>query len=241
MSSIPQPLLTRPGRFAAAWPVGWPRLAWPIAWALLLGDASFLLVHLVHKAGHVSLVDLDFNLTHEGGLAETFQYAKETFIAGVLALQAVRWRSGTYGLWALLFGYLALDDSLALHERGGAALAAALQLEPAWGLRRIDLGELMVAAIMALAVMLMLAAIARWGRASLHRASSEMLMLLALLAVCGVGFDMLHVEAISHGVPGMGIAEDGGEMAVMSLIAACVVQQACDTGQTATGRDGRSR
>lgn len=240
MSSIPQPVLTRPAASAAAWPVGRPRLAWPIAWALLLGDAAFLLLHLMHKAGHVSLADLAFNLTHEGGLAEMFQYAKETFITGVLALQAVRWRSGTYGLWALLFGYLALDDSLALHERGGAALAAGLQLEPAWGLRSIDLGELMIAATVALAVMLMLVAIARWGRASLHRASSEMLMLLALFAVCGVGFDMLHVVAVGHGVPGMGIAEDGGEMAVMSLIAACVVQQARDTGRIATGGDRRS-
>lgn len=241
MSSIPQQVLPRPAQSVAAGPVGWPRLAWPIAWLLLLGDAAFLLVHLLHKVGPVPFADPTFNVTHEGGLAERFQYAKEAFITGVLALQAVRWRSGTFTLWALLFGYLTLDDSLALHERGGAALAAALQLEPAWGLRSVDLGELAVAATVALAVMLMLAAIVRRGRASLRRVSSELSMLLVLLAVCGVGFDMLHVVAFSHGVPGMGIAEDGGEMAVMSLIAACVVQQARDTGRIATGGDRRSR
>ena len=241
MSSILQPLLPGHAASPAAWPTGGPRLAWSVAWLLLLGDAAFLLVHLLHKAGHAALGDLAFNLTHEGGLAETFQYAKESFIAGVLALQAVRWRSATFLLWALLFGYLALDDSLALHEQGGAALAAALQLRPAWGLRAIDLGELVVAAAVAFAVMLMLAAIVWRGRASLRRVSAQLSMLIVLLAVCGVGFDMLHVVAFSHGIPGMGIAEDGGEMAVMSLIVACVVQQGRDMGLFTTGGDRRSR
>lgn len=240
MSSIPQHVLPRPGPSRAAWPVGWPGLAWPVAWLLLMGDAAFLLVHLLHKSNHVPFAAPAFNLTHEGGLAENFQYAKEAFITGVLALQALRWRSGTFTLWALLFGYLTLDDSLALHERGGAALAATLPLEPAWGLRSVDLGELIAAAAVALAAMLMLAAIVRWGRANLRRVSWDLSMLLALLAVCGVGFDMLHVVAVGHGVPGMGIAEDGGEMAVMSLIAACVVQQARHTGRIATAGDRRS-
>ena len=241
MSSILPPLSPGPAASPAASPAGWPRLAGSVAWLLLLGDAVFVLVHLLHKAGHAALGDLSFNLTHEGGLAETFQYAKESFISGVLALQAVRSRSATFLLWALLFGYLALDDSLALHERGGAALAAALQLQAAWGLRAIDLGELMVAATVAFAVMLMLAVIVWRGRPSLRWVSAQLTMLLVLLAVCGVGFDMLHVVAVSHGMPGMGIAEDGGEMAVMSLIVACVVQQGRDLGLFTTCGDRRSR
>lgn len=196
-----------------------PRFAWPALAPLLLADAVFLALHLLHKGG-VVFADPAFNVTVEGGYAEKFQYLKEAGIAIVLGLLAWRYRSGTFAMWATVFAYITLDDSLSFHEHGGAWLADALQLVPNWGLRPIDMGELMLAASAGAVVLFMFVALVRRGRPSLRPVSRDVLLLLALLAVCGVGIDMLHVVAEERGIRGLGIVEDWGEMLAMSLIAA---------------------
>jgi hypothetical protein len=69
-------------------------------------------------------------------------------------------------------------------------------------------------------------ALIRRGRPGLRLMSRDVLLLLALLAVCGVGMDMLHVLAAERGIPGFGIVEDWGEMLAMSLIAASLAHHA---------------
>ena len=69
-----------------------------------------------------------FSLELEFGVAESFQYVK---LIGVALLLAALWHhrpSWLYAVWALLFGLLAVDDSLALHERLGDWLTRNLNL-----------------------------------------------------------------------------------------------------------------
>lgn len=222
-ASLPSP---EPAGRAAAWRRLCPRFAGRVLVALVLVDAVFVFLHVLHRLKVGPFADLSFDLTRDGGHPEVFQYLKALTIAAVLAALAWRHRSATFGVWALVFLYLALDDALSIHERGGARLAGALALSPAWGLRAIDLGELIVLAATACAVALAVAALMLRGRAGLRRVSRDLLVLLALLAAFGVGVDALHAIAMGHGWLGLGMVEDGGEMLVMSLIVAHVLWRA---------------
>lgn len=220
-AALPKP----PAVPVAAGRIRWPRPAWHALLPLLLIDAVFLTLHVLHKLRVGPFLDASFSVTTESGHAEHFQYFKEFAIAAVLMGLAWRQRSAGHAAWALLFAYLMLDDSLSLHESAGAWLGEALQLAPAWGLRPIDLGELVLAALAGGPLLVLFAALMLRGRPSVRRLSRDLLLLLALLALCGVVLDMLHVVTL-HKVRGVGLAEDGGEMLMMSLILACVARHA---------------
>lgn len=79
---------------------------------LLAVDAVFVALHLSRRLNLPAFLDVQYELTREGSYAESFQYAKELCIGLMLAALACRHRSATYGVWALVFGFLLLDDSL---------------------------------------------------------------------------------------------------------------------------------
>lgn len=188
--------------------------------ALLIADLLFVLMHALHKLAVSAFGDPSFNVTLEGGYGERFQYLKEALITAMLGILASRHRSVLFAAWAFLFAYLLLDDSVSVHERLGAWLAAVLGLQPALGLRAIDFGELLISGTVAGGFALLIGTLAVRSDARMRRLCLDYLQLLALLVFFGVFVDMLHVVAGGYGLPGLGTLEDGGEMLAMSLITA---------------------
>lgn len=185
--------------------------------ALLAADLLLIALHIGFGLG-METIPAAFNIARDGSLAELLGYAKWLAIALLLA-QAWR-RSGIPLLLALACAFLLAlaDDSLQMHERLGAWLAAALAL-PAWAdLRPQDLGELAAFAAMGLALLLVLVPAAlRTARADWPLALPT-LALIAALATVGVGVDFLHnlAAGLPYGAQALDLVEDGGEMMLAS-------------------------
>ena len=207
---------------------------WVLVAVLLLGDLLMVGLHIANTLEPVS--NPLFDIEEDGGHAEVYQYLKLFSIVVLLIVISAKNRALSYLAWAAVFTYFLADDSLQVHERAGRALAAQLELVPAVGLRARDFGELAVSA----AVGILLAAPLVWayrsGSVKFKRVSQDVVLLILVLVFFGVAVDMAHV-AIDLGWQFrfiMGIVEDGGELAAMSLILGYV----CWT-RTRHGAEGR--
>jgi len=189
----------------------------------LLGiDATLIALHAARyvipslNVGYLSIQE-------DHSLGEFFQYAKELLIALAIFQVARLKHNRSYLVWTLLFIYLLLDDAMRIHDQAGLAIGHALGFVGFMGLRAQELGELIFNGIVGPLFLLAIAA-AYFGKpggdAEFRQVTRRMLGLFVLLAVCGVGLDMLH-EMVSFWTPLrklVGGMEDGGEMVVMSLI-----------------------
>ena len=186
-----------------------------LLYLLLLTDVVLVFLHVLGKTDVLAttLVDLDV----DGGYAEIFQYVKEFWIASLLVLLYVVRRKGCYLAWACLFFYFLADDSLQIHEQVGAYLAQTLDLQPAFNLRAVDLGELLVTAVAGTVLFLAIASTYLSGDKEVRRFSNRLFPLMVLLAICGVIFDMVEIMFV-WGRPLWDLIEDGGELLAMSLI-----------------------
>jgi hypothetical protein len=165
-----------------------------------------------------------FSLEKDRGYPEFFQYAKVFLIVATLMLVSARTKVVGYGVWALFFLYLLLDDFLQIHEIVGEHLALVLGFAPAIGLRAQDFGELAVSVIAAAVFLSALALIYLGESGGFRKASRHFLWLLAILAFFGIFVDMFHV-AVDMGWKItwlLGVIEDGGEMVAISLMASYV-------------------
>lgn len=122
-----------------------------LLWLLLATDGLILVLHLLHQYSGYFTASF-FSVEQERGLGETFQYLKEYWLAVLLAGLWLRTRRALYAGWALLFSVLLADDAFRLHEGLGTWLVVAADLQPAWGLRAQDWGELGSAGVYALLV-----------------------------------------------------------------------------------------
>jgi len=191
---------------------------------LLLGlDLFFIGLHLAYT--YTPLLDRTaFDITRDRGFAEFFQYAKFLWlVVAFLAMRRLRPSHG-YASWALLFGFLLLDDAIEIHEHGGRMLAASLSLSTAFGLRGADFGEATMAVAAATVLLFPILAGFLRGPPDYRELAGRLLILVAALGCCGVVVDMVHMMA--RGRPPLDtillILEDGGEMAVLSVICATV-------------------
>ena len=209
-------------------------LATSILFAMLVGaDALFIMMHIVHAWSpflHNSKYALDADL----GMAELYQYLKLLWLLGCLAVAFRQTRRGVYLAWAALFALLLLDDVVQLHETAGVHIAKALGLAAAFGLRDVDYGELIYAAgVGTVAVALVLVTVRRGFRAS-RQFSADMLFLLFVLAIFGVGFDAVHTFTYFRMpalVDVLALIEDGGELLVVSVLTAYAFDIASNLGQ----------
>jgi hypothetical protein len=190
--------------------------------ALILGDVLFMAVHVLH-VWSPWFKSWMFSIEQDRSLGELFQYLKQCLLTLCLALAFARSRRGVFAGWAVLFGFLLLDDMLEFHERFGRLVGPQLGLPTLFGLRPDDYGELVYAALLGLAALGFVTTTLRHGDAVTREVSADMMCLLALLAFFAVFFDALHTMAY-FSVPAVADAvallEDGGEMLVMSVIAA---------------------
>jgi hypothetical protein len=200
---------------------------------LVLGDAAFIAVHVVTRyMVWRGLLDSSaasaYSLTTDGAIAEQFNYAK-LLVAGVM--MAIAWRCSQVPLYvgfAVMFFILLCDDSLQIHETGGAWISRAFGFVPMLGLRAVDFGELIVMGAMGALALVALTA------GSLRTPKDQSIFLpyflgaIGLLVFCGGLIDMAHVAVSSGGselvrgvrVMVFSILEDGGEMIATSFLCA---------------------
>jgi hypothetical protein len=186
-------------------------------------DSVFILVSAVQDMQ--GLPRTPWHVSQDNGYAEHWQYAKWVLLALMFSLMALGDFSAVYLGWAATFLYLLFDDSLEIHETVGLRLAERFGFPAAFGLRPQDFGELVVTGIAA-SILLGLIAIAylRTIRRDIRELTHGLVALLALLAVFGVGVDMIDIA-----IPWqparvvLNLVEDGGEIIVVSLMVAYVL------------------
>lgn len=203
---------------------------------LLAADAALILLHILHDLRDMGLVGGPYWLesrllliSEDHGLGEIFGYGKALAIAvGFLACY-LKSRAPIFACLGLTFVVILLDDSLLLHEIFGHRLATALALEPAFGLRAQDLGELLVWFVLGSVVVPSLAVGFRRSRKRAQTLASIFLVLLAALVFFALMVDMLHI-LLHDGFRGAyrvwPLVEEGGELVVLSLICAAAVTAA---------------
>ena len=182
-----------------------------------------------------------FSLATDRGAGELFQYGKEAVLIGAGVVLFRRSRQWLYLALAALVAGLLLDDAFQFHERAGEALARAWSLPGGDAVRPQDLGEIAALALW-VGPVVALAGLAYLRASAEARAHARAFGVgIALLAAFGVGVDLLHRTVA--GVWGLDFAlaslEEGGELAVMSVIVAAAVRVAA--GPRAGRRPSRWR
>lgn len=195
---------------------------------LLLADLFFIFFHILHKAPYIDdwfpvFDDNSFSITRDLGMAEGFQYVKEYWV--VLLLGFLAWRRGKKELigWSLLFSYLLLDDMFTLHERLGDFIARLIGNRLDFllfaNLELDDIGE--VIGVFAIGLLFTLILVPTYLRLQpdARPVYRTLTWLLAALLFFGLGLDLLDRFVDSYAIQEMfKLAEDGGEMLMMSVI-----------------------
>lgn len=185
-------------------------------------DLAFVGFHVALKLG--LLVDPRFALTASDGFADVvldFQLlATAVAAAGTWSIS----RQPTHGLWAGVFAFLALDHRLRLHEWLGLGAAEITHRESMATAHLIEAALLLAVALVVLVVAWRLYP----GSDDLARSTTWlMLLILAGFAIFGVLVEAIYA-LLSGSVPrvvtgGLGVLEDGGEMALASIALAYAV------------------
>jgi hypothetical protein len=198
----------------------------------LTAVGCMLVWHLAHGVDGSAAADhwlatSAWSIERDRGYPELFGYALLGIaVVGLLVLGRLRCRPSLYA-WAATFALVLLDDEMMIHERGGRIVVRLLG-SPAeiFGLRAQDLGELVVwgglAVLPLLAVVVLYRRSDRIGRELDH----ALAFLLGALVLFGVVVDQLHsmfLDGIPVIGPVTGAIEDGGELVVLSVLAAFVV------------------
>lgn len=187
-------------------------------WLIVSVDVGLIILHLLYLTtdtfeSHV------YSIESELGYGDFYQSIKAGWAGLIFLWIAVDRRIWPYLVWGLFFGYMAIDDFLAVHETLGAAIANAWQLPVVYGLREVDIGELFVHT----GVGLLLFPLFLWsysaGDRQFRRDSKILAGLIIILAFFGAIVDTLHsfFGDTSLEKP-VGMIEDAGELFVLSLM-----------------------
>lgn len=201
---------------------------------MCLGVVAFLVaahlgLYIVGRPG-----DPGFSLGGERGYGEVFFMIMSIWVACLLLALAVRMRSAVLGGWSAAFGYLFLDDWFTVHERLGGQLARHLGVTH-------QTGELTWLAGVALVTGTLLVGLHLRSRGEPRAVSAVLFGLALALAFCGVALDFVHATirstpSIAWLSPYATIPEDGGEIAVMSLVVSFVFAVAYTGHRPRVGR-----
>jgi hypothetical protein len=190
---------------------------------LLLTDGLTILAHFAFRLSP-QFNSPYWSISADRGFGETFQYIKEFWLFCSFAILTRMRAEWAYLSLSLLFGYLLIDDAFFVHEQVGDWIGKAEHFQQLFGLRSNDLGELVVAAISGL-FFLLLIGVSYWlGTQKFRWVCKRILVLLGCLAFFGVVVDALHGMSALIDRPGIPLgaafelAEDGGEMIIMSLL-----------------------
>lgn len=191
---------------------------------LIAADVAFIVLHVVYVETSL-LRGRPFSLEADNGVPEAYQYVKQFWVALCMAILFRRTRNVVYIGWAVVFAFLLFDDAFQFHERFGEWLGEQYALPVAFGLRPDDIGELLFATGIGGLTMLLIG-FGYWrGDANARTVSRDTALLVGVLAGLGVGVDILHVITYFKApllAQFLLILEDGGEMLVVTAIAAYV-------------------
>ncbi len=195
---------------------------------LLSVDAALIVVNLVlgafFLAGMLGRVPKPWRLETEINIGSIYTFFKWLTLAAILYALGRRTREFVHFALAGIFLFLLLDDTLRFHENLGNVIEFRLSPTPRWGMAGDDIGELFVLGLMGLGVLATLTAAFRRSGPGTRAEILSFGLLFLLLGFAGVVLDVLHAAAgISPVTPELlklllGIAEDGGEMVVASLM-----------------------
>lgn len=193
---------------------------------LILADTAFIGLNVIRSISNyygisTFLKSNLFEIGHDHGYAEVYQYVKEFWIVILILTIFLKTKERGYIAWSLLFIYLLLDDAACIHERVGTVIANHLEFRPIFGLRLQDIGELSVTAISASFLLTLIVYSFVIGSKNFRYITIDLLIFLMAIAFFGVFIDMAHM-AFRLGREGnfmFRIIEDGGEMLTMSLVA----------------------
>ncbi len=199
-----------------------------LLWLLLLGDGILIGLYILHRidfyfvhSASLFLKDARLSIVTEWGFGEIFQYCKELACVVLLVGMGIRRRQWGAFVWALLFFYLFLDDSIYIHEKLGALVTNTHILPSIAGIAADGLGQALISAAVGIPFVFALVLAHFKGDDDFRSFSWQMGFMLAALAFCGVAIDMLNLHNQSLTVRGMTtIFEDGGEMIVLSIAVA---------------------
>lgn len=185
---------------------------------LVLADLAFVLLHILYVYTPL-LPDGAYSLSRDRGFAEFFQYTKELWIAVMLLLLGLRQRQLLYYVFSALFVYFLFDDSLEFHESLGEIIANLFHVQPAFGLRAVDFGELLVSALFGLLFFVSLALVIYTSSPTMRRLAVYLIALIMVVVFFGVLVDMVEImipfPAVSRVLT---IIEEAGEMMAMSVL-----------------------
>lgn len=196
-----------------------------VGWAVL---GCLLLVDLLLIASHVSRglwqepTSRLFDITADVGYGEFFLAVKSGWCVLIL-LSLARWRRNwLYLAWAAVCGFLVADDLLGLHERVGGWLGRTVGDGSQAAAHTSEIFFLALVGTLVVPI-----AVASWWSRSLWERLwlRRLTILVAVLAVFGIGVDALHTFVLWHHSLTLTLTtiEDGGELVVVSLILALLV------------------
>lgn len=194
---------------------------------IILTDFAFILLHFVHFRFDF-LNDVKWSLSEERGYPEIVEYIQLAWIAIAFGFYFIKTSTNIYFLWALLFFYLLLDNSLQIHEKVGLYLANSFYFKDAFSLRSHDFGEMIV--YMAIGLFILSAIILSYRKSppNARAISNNILFLLASFVLFGFSIDMFgNIIYKMFGITNdasfisifIEVVEDGGEMLVIGITA----------------------
>lgn len=203
---------------------------------LLIIDISFVFIHfyfgLWDSAGYLNS---RWSLYTDMGFAAIFQHLKEAWIIFMFCRLAVRKSRFFFSTWAMIFGYILVDDFVRIHEKYGYKVAIVFNYTPMMGLAAQDFGEIMVFAFFGLFFLVLIGVVYLRSNDNLRGICRRLSLILIMLALFGVAFDAIlasfeksgvSYEGIWLGWPdmigkflilGLIIVEEAGEMIILSL------------------------
>ena len=190
---------------------------------LILTDAGFAVLHIFRTVGYLQLDE--FLVSTERGYAEIFQYVKELWCSLILLLIAFKERSWLALMWALLFGYFFLDDSIGIHEQTDTWFGDVISFPSVAGVAPADVWQVATSLLVAFFFFVLIYFSYRASSHTRMRSRSpQLLTWVVLLAFFGVGVDAFH--SLFRGRSGLdealGLLEDAGEMVSMSVLLALI-------------------
>lgn len=197
---------------------------------LLAVDVVLIGIHaastVLVATSRLNRTPLLLDITEEISVAGVILFFKFLMLSVLLFMSWRRSREWLFRALAIVFAILLIDDTLQFHERGGETLFIMLQLKDAFGLERQDLGELLAWCIIGSVCVLFLAVGFVKASRRARRLALNYFAAIVALGMSGIVFDMIHSASllIDPAIPALtfaaGLAEDGGEIVVVSALLA---------------------
>lgn len=209
---------------------------WTVLFVCIALIAGVLVLDMMHRLYHVRGVFQFaghhwFDSDADRSLSEMVGYIQSMVSAGLLLYLAMSVKKGwTHIVLAQTMILIVLDDYLRIHEELRGTFMDILSLEPMWGLRAEDLGELLAWAFLGIPILVVAALAWKHSGKRARRQTKYLIAGLGVLVFFAVVIDMIAILAGGIGIEAgalgwqgrayyvLTIMESGGELAGQSIV-----------------------